>query len=930
MPASSIQPTPPVCMLYSLLMACTGRPLSRQGRAATFLAVWFWTALTLGAATPLPTPETFFGFKPGATGELVKYPEVLRYFQTLADSDRVIYEEPGRTTEDHPFGMIIVSAPENLANLDRLLEINQRLADPRGLDEDAAKALIAEGKPVYFLYATIHSTEVSNIASTTEVAYQLATGDSPEIEQILQDSVVVILPSQNPDGQYYVVDHWYKTQGTDYQRTYPDLYHKYTGHDDNRDWFMFTQQETRVNLGIQARFRPVITHDMHQMGNRGARIWVPPFDDPFDPNMHQLLKIEQATVGQAMAEALFAAGKEGVTWGERFDGWTPARQFMIYKGQPRILTEIARSNLADPQISEDGSPLGPQETRRDFPVAYSSDTWTLQDQVDYGVIVAMAGIKHVARYSKEFMTNFYTVQKSWVTAPKGPYAFVVPADQRDPYATYEMLEILETAEVEIEQAKAPFTAGGVDYAAGSWVIKVAQPYGAFAKTMLEKQEYPDLKIFPGGPPKRPYDATGHTLWMLMGVTVDTVAEPFEAQLDLVSAVAPAPQVAPSATSGYYLVGPESYGVFKVVTALQSAGVSAVRIEKAVTLGGRTWAPGTLIAPVNATTQPIFTQAAESWGLPVATTAALPEVPAFALKPGTRVGLYRSANLMPGGWLMWTFEQFGVNFEVVSADDFAGDLSAKYDVIVMPSGLTKQRVLRGLDQKKNDPAEWGWAAGIGTEGWAKLQQWVKEGGTLLAIGSAVETARELLDLPIEKVLPAPSRDWWNTDTSEDEEKISVSAAKQHLKDAFMSPASLLYTLRDEVADPTSLFYCPGSLLDNEFDPTNPVAWGMPAEWPVFFIRDQAYRLRPSFEIEAEVVSKYPLQDVLQSGWLMGEEYLLDQANVVSFKVGAGTVVTYGTQVDFRAQARATTKMLLNAIYQGPSTAIPAAGLAATLR
>ncbi|MCF3651746.1 M14 family zinc carboxypeptidase [Synoicihabitans lomoniglobus] len=887
--------------------------------------------LSLGSTqAAVETPSQFFGFKPGQTGELVRYPVVLDYLQSLAaGSDRVIYEEVGKTTMGNPFGLITVSSPENLKNLDRILEINQRLADPRGLSEDEAAALIAEGKPVYYLYATIHSTEVSNIAATTEIAYQLASGDSPEIKQILHDAVVLIEPSQNPDGQYWVVDHWYKTAGTDYQRVYPDLYHKYTGHDDNRDWFMFTQIETRLNLGIQARYRPVISHDMHQMGNRGARIFVPPFDDPFDRNMHPLLQIEQATVGQAMAEALFAAGKEGINWGARYDMWSPARQFMIYKGQPRILTEIARSNLADPQVSKDGSPLGPQEISRDFPVPYSQDTWTLQQQVDYGVIAAMAGIKHVARYGKEFMTNFYHVQKSWVTRTAKPYAFVVSAEQRDPYATYEMLEIMETAEVEIERADEAFTADGTTYPAGSYVIRTAQPYGAFAKTMLERQDYPDLKVFPGGPPKRPYDATGQTLWMLMGVDVAEIEAPFEASLDLVEQVAPVPQPPPAATAGFYLIGPESYGVFKVVSALQAADVPAVRTAEATTVAGKSFAPGTLMFPINPETQSIVTTATSSWGLPVVAATALPGVDGFALKPDTRVGLYRSANIMPGGWLMWVFDQYDVNYRVVSADDFTGDLNDRYDVIVMPSGLSKQRVIKGLDQTKNDPAEWGWAAGIGEEGWIKLRQWVHDGGTLLAIGSASETARDLLDLPIEPALPAPERNYGDEETHAEEEMVSAAGAAQKLKDTFMSPASLMYTLRDEVADPTSLFYCPGSLLDNLFDPTQPVAWGMPAQWPVFFIRDQAYRLRPSFDIQAEVVSKYPSSDILQSGWLLGEDYLKDQANVVSFEVGEGFVVTFGTQVDFRAQARATTKMVFNAIYHGPSTAIPAADVATVL-
>ncbi len=303
---------------------------------------------------------------------------------------------------------------------------------------------------------------------------------------------------------------------------------------------MFTQKETRMNIElVQNKYKPIITHDMHQQGGNGSRIFVPPFTDPFDVNIHPMLRMGQATVGQAMATALLAEGKEGVAWRRRYDMWSPARQYMVYHGQPRILTEIANSNLADPYVNpQKGRPLGPQESRWNFPVPYSKDTWTLGQQVDYGVTAALAGMSHVAKYGHEWLYNFYKVHRDWVNYDKGPYAFVVPAAQRDPYATYEMLDILKFGDVEIHKATAPFTANGKQYAAGSWVIKTAQPYGAFAKTMLEKQNYPDLRLFPGGPPEPPYDVTGHTLWMLMGVTVDAIDKPFEAPLELLKTIAP--------------------------------------------------------------------------------------------------------------------------------------------------------------------------------------------------------------------------------------------------------------------------------------------------------------------------------------------------------------------------------------------------------
>jgi hypothetical protein len=336
----------------------------------------------------------------------------------------------------------------------------------------------------------------------------------------------------------------------------------------------------------------------------------------------------------------------------------------------------------------------------------------------------------------------------------------------------------------------------------------------------------------------------------------------------------------------------------------------------------TFAPGTYIVPPVPAAQKIVENAARQLGIPIYGVDRAPAIDGFRLKPGTRVGLYRGANNMPGGWMMWLLEQYGINHQVVSAQDFQ-DLAGKFDVILLVSGVSKQRIVSGLDQKRNDPTEFGWAAGVGEEGWGKLRAFVEGGGTLLAIGTAVETARELLDLPIEKALPEAAPRFGQGQPAATTQVSTPNAVDRALRDAFSSPAQLMQVLRDRVAEPENLFYCPGSLLQNEFDPNHPVAWGMPPAWPVFFESDQAYRLRPGFGIEASVAARYPRQNILQSGWLLGEEYLRDQANVVSFRVGKGYVVTYGSQIDFRTQPRATFRLLFNGMFHGPSTEVPAA-------
>jgi hypothetical protein len=686
------------------------------------------------AKQSVPNPETYFGFKIGADGELARYPKILEYFQLLArQTDRVGYEELGKTTMGNSYPLLRISSPDNLKKFDRLVEINRRLADPRGLSEADAEKLAAEGKPFYFIYATIHSTEVSNGQAIIHIVHRLATENSPQIREILDNSVVLMVPSQNPDGQVLVIDHWYKTKGTPFGRVYPDLYHKYVGHDDNRDWFMFTQKETRMNIeAVQNKYKPIITHDMHQQGGAGARIFVPPFTEPFDPNMHPLLRMQQGTVGQAMAHALMSEGKKGVAWEDQYDMWAPARQYMVYHGQPRILTEIANSNLADPVKSPNGRPLGWQEPTAHFPVPYDKDTWTLGQQVDYGVTVALAGMTEVAKYGRNWLMNFYRVGRDMSTGMGAPYAYVVSADQRDNFGTKEMLDILEFGAVEIHRATAAFSANGKQYPAGSFVIKTAQPYGGFANTMLSIQNYPDLRVFPGGPPEPPYDVTGHTLWMLTGVSVDVAAQPFDAPLELVKKVAPLTAAMAAKPKGAYVIGPESYGTFKMIAQLQKANVPVYRASKAF----EKYAPGAWVIPSTAASQPIVEKYGKELGIPVAGVDAPPAVEGERLKPNTKVGLYKAAGNMPAGWQMWMLEQWGINHEVMKAQDFAGDLNAKYDVIILPSGTTRARITNGLNAKTNDPAEWAWAFGIGDAGWANLKKFVENGGTLLAIGSAV--------------------------------------------------------------------------------------------------------------------------------------------------------------------------------------------------
>ena len=508
-------------------------------RITTLLLLFLVTGVAT-AQKKIPTPAEVFGFAPGEDRKLASWDQVVNYFQQLdGASDRVVFETLGNTTMGKPFVMATISSPANLARVEELRKIQDQLADPRKLgplatrDRKAAE-LIRRGKTVVLITCGIHSTEVGSYLSSTLIAHQLASSTDPNVQNILDNTIVLLVPSLNPDG-VDIVKNWYdKTLGTPFEGTDPpELYHKYTGHDNNRDWYAFTQVETQLTVDkIHNVWHPQIVHDIHQQGANGSRLFLPPYMPPVEPNVPKAIVQGYTELGNWMAAEMRTKGFEGITTNSTYDAWTPARAYSHYHAGVRMLSETASARIASPltlKFEELRSREGydPQKESPKFGPVWRGGEWHLSDITKYMTTAAFLLLDHAATNREQWLRRFYAIGKEAVRPRRAGELFGYLVE---PSPTSEaLLSILKRGGVEVSAARegTVFKVGKNSLPTDTQLIRMDQPYGGFAKALLEIQRYPNLRDTEGHPIP-PYDVTAHTLPLLMGVSVHAVKAPYRA------------------------------------------------------------------------------------------------------------------------------------------------------------------------------------------------------------------------------------------------------------------------------------------------------------------------------------------------------------------------------------------------------------------
>ena len=787
---------------------------------------------------------------------LADWKQVSGYMNSLAQrSPYVRVDTLGRTTEGRPFLLMTITAPANQARLAEIKRAQALLADPRRLTDSTLNAIRPTQPTVILISNNIHSTEVASSQMGLTLAYRLAT--DPDLTRLLDSVVVLMIPSMNPDGLDTVVSWYRRYKGTRYEGgPLPWLYHKYVGHDNNRDWFMVTQAETRlVTRMLYKEWFPEVVYDVHQMGSNGVRLFVPPFIDPVNPNLDPALVAAINLVGAQMASALYDAGASGVAHQLSYDLWwhggfrsTPTRHNMI-----GILTEAASTRLGSP-ITLPFDSLRQPARGVNQPAQWAGGTWHLGDIVTYELIAAEALVRLAARDRATFIDRFVSLGRRAVDAglAGNPFAYVLPPppDQRDPEAWASLANVLTSGGVEVHRAAEAFTADGRSYPAGSLVVLMGQPFRAHAKDMLEPQRYTPVNDRP------PYDVAGWTVPYTMGVRAEVVNAPFSANLVKVDTVVPAPGRIEGAGEVFILKN-RTNAESRAIAALLSAGQSlTIAGDSVIVRGPRARA--------------ILTEQAARGGFGVTAVRTAPVSSGMTRQRLPRIALYQPwTGNIDEGWTRWVFEQYGITYTTVHDNDLKrGGLRQRFDVLVLPDAETRSLV-SGSDSTRV-PLQY--AGGMTERGAEAISAFVRGGGTLVCLDGSSNFAIARLNLPVVNVL------------------AGEASGPQLLR--FYAPGSIFGTVLGGVGTGGA-----GS----------PVTLGVPDSLKVYFESSAAFTV----SAPARALATYP-SEPLRSGYARFQERLEGKAALVEAPVGSGRVILFGFRPQFRGQTHGTFKLLFNAV------------------
>jgi hypothetical protein len=855
-------------------------------------------------AAAITSPEKFFGFQMGADRKMARWDKLVEYYRLLEKEGggRLKAIDMGPTEMGNPFLMLVITSAANQQNLEQLRQNNLKLSDPRGIPEAEIRKIAAASKPFALMTMSMHANEIGGAQMAPELAYDLLARSDPETQRILDNVVLLLMPSFNPDGEIMVTDFYNKYVGTEYEGAgLPWLYNKYIGHDNNRDALtMNTRESQYAGKVLFTDWKPTAYFDFHHMGSYGARIFYPPYAEPVRPLADPLVWREMSWYGAQMASKAEESGLSGVMNDGQYSGWGHFGFHWItpFHNITGMLTESASARLASPLYIDPSQLTGrarnledPRRDQMNFPNPWPGGWWRLRDIVERQKVAAWALVDCMARNKETIVWDTYLkASRQTERGAKGkPAAYAISATQHDPLTRDKLINALLNQGIDVQRSTSGFTrADGMTYPAGSFYVTLAQPKMGLIRYLLGETHYPDNEWTrqQDGTPIRPYDMGQDVLAEYMGIKVDPLDEAVKADFTKVtSAIVPAGRVT-KGPAGYAIDG-RLNDAFKAMNLLFDKNVPLKRVDAAAD-GLR---PGDFLVPASAP-DAVVAEVAKATGVEFAPLKAEPKQ-AHEIRR-MRIGMYqryRGGN-MDEGWTRWIFEQWAFQFKQVYDPEIKkGGLNANYDVFIFPDDSTGTIVGDAAGEGRGGRGGRGFAgvpdttppeyrSGIGADGVEAARDFVRKGGTLVTLGGATDFAIARLGLPVRNVVEG------------------------------LSPKE---------------FFVPGSTLRVAIDNTNPLAYGMPPEGLVLFHYSPAFDVvATDFSERNEIVVRYADRNVERSGWLNGEKYIAGKTAMASIGYGQGRVVLIGFRTQNRAQTHGTYKFLFNALVTPP----PAGGKAST--
>lgn len=827
------------------------------------------------ATAQLPTPVSVLGHTPGDDFYLADYEDTVRYFHALAAADpaRMKMFTVGKTTEGRDIEIAVISSADNIAHLDEIKQAAAQLAKATDLNDESALALARSTKVIVHIDGGLHADEVAGPQHTMMLAYKLLSAkNDPEIDAILNNVVLVLWPTLNPDGQDMVV-HWYRQNvGTKYEVSpLPRLYQEYVGHDNNRDGYMLNMKEEQVVTKTQLEYNPVIFYCQHQTAPFPARIWVPPFSDPISSNISPHVRSWLNVIGTNMTAYLNAHNMPGAISESRFDNWYAG--FMdwahVFRNEISFFTETALYAYATPRfytVDEFPKPYQDLRALSMYSTPWEGGWWHLRDADNYMIGADMSVLDLSAKNRETLLYNRYQAARDNIAhyRKEPPFAYVISDKQTDTPEAAQLAQIMIKNGLDVYATKDGFTANGVSYPAGSWVIPMDQAYSAMAKELFERQKYPDeIELGTSKAVDLPYDVTGWTLPLQMGVNVDAVTDPLQpdqrALLVKIDKAEP-PTASVEGTGTVFAVSHRVNAAFLLVNdALQSGAEVSLAQEPVKTANGLETG-AFLIRGLDRGKLEALTQK-------YAVNAVAIAAPAKTLPiKKARVGLYRPWEpSIDEGWTRWVLENY--NFapkSLYNADVKSANLRSRYDVIILPD-MSSRQMMNGFGFGIV-PGQY--AGGIGQDGLNNLREFVREGGTLVAFNRTANSLIPLLSLPVENIIQGAKSD---------------------------------------------RFFCSGALLRTNLDHADlPVNYGLSDSPVVMFQSGPTFAALPG--AHGAVLARYPKEtNPLESGLLLHPEAIEGSAAAVELAYGQGRIVLYGFKPQFRGQSHATYKWFFNELY-----------------